>query len=97
HHLPRLDGEIDVLQYHLIRTGIAEGQLLDLDTPADALAFDGTGILLGFLVQLLENAFSCGDTLLDIGTDLGKLTNRFGQHTSRSDIGDQVTRRGITT
>src|SRR5690606_14705844 len=70
HHLARLDGEADVLQHRLVRTRIAERQIVDLDTAGDPVALYRTGIPLGLFVQLFEDTLGRGYTLLDIGADL---------------------------
>src|SRR5690606_39459472 len=78
HHLPRLGGEADVVEYRLVAAWILEAQMTYVDTAADPFALLGATIRFGCFIKLFEDALRASQTLLDGRTDFRQLTNRLG-------------------
>ena len=55
HHLPRLDGEIEIFQDGNIAARVGEAQVADFDAPAGTSRFVGAEVGFGSLVELFED------------------------------------------
>ena len=89
-HLPRFDGEADVVQNVLRTAGVAEAQVFNFDAAADAVFFDGSAVAFWRFVQLREDAFCSGQPFLDSAADFRQLADGLGQHACCGDIGHKI-------